>query len=145
MLTPFRLAFAFTLTLALPAFAQDAPKEIDVALSNFAFTPDALTLKANTPYRLHLVNSGGSGHNFAAADFFAAFFLPVFFVGTFLPSALASERPIAIACFRLLTFLPDRPLFNVPALRFFIARSTLAAEPLEYFRAMRSLPVDSGK
>jgi uncharacterized cupredoxin-like copper-binding protein len=72
MLTPFRLAFAFTLALATPAFAQDAPKEIDVALSNFAFTPDALTLKANTPYRLHLVNSGGSGHNFAAADFFAA-------------------------------------------------------------------------
>jgi hypothetical protein len=40
-----------------------------------------------------------------------------------------------------LTFLPERPLFKVPALRFFIARSTLAAAPLEYFRAMRFLPV----
>ena len=38
----------------------------------------------------------------------------------------ASESPIAIACLRLLTFLPERPLFNVPALRFFIARSTFA-------------------
>ena len=69
-------------------------------------------------------------------DFFAVFFFPVFFFGTFFPSALASESPIAIACLRLLTFLPERPLFKVPALRFFIARLTLAAAPLEYFRAI---------
>jgi hypothetical protein len=67
--------------------------------------------------------------------FFEAFF------GTLLPSALASERPIAIACLRLLTLRPDRPLFRVPALRFFIARSTLADAFLEYFRAMIILPV----
>jgi hypothetical protein len=71
----------------------------------------------------------------AAFRFFAAFF------GTFLPSALASESPIAIACLRLLTLRPDRPLFNVPALRFFIARSTLADAFFEYFRAMNILPV----
>jgi hypothetical protein len=71
----------------------------------------------------------------AAFRFFAAFF------GTFLPSRLASERPIAIACLRLLTFRPERPLFSVPALRFFIARSTLADAFLEYFRAMNVLPV----
>ena len=41
-----------------------------------------------------------------------------------------------MACLRLLTLRPDRPLFNVPALRFFIARSTLAAAFFEYFRAM---------
>jgi hypothetical protein len=67
---------------------------------------------------------------FAVLRFFAAFF------GTFLPLALASERPIAIACLRLLTFLPDRPLFKVPALRFFITRSTSADAFLEYLRAM---------
>jgi hypothetical protein len=67
-------------------------------------------------------------------------FFEVFF-GTFLPSALASERPIAIACLRLLTLRPDRPLFNVPALRFFIARPTLADAFFEYFRAMIILPV----
>ncbi|UYO43387.1 hypothetical protein KQX63_18655 [Rhodopseudomonas palustris] len=70
-------------------------------------------------------------------DVFAAF-LPVFFFGTFAPSARASDRPIAIACLRLLTFLPEPPLFSVPALRFFIARPTLADAFLEYFRAMIS-------
>ena len=63
------------------------------------------------------------------------------FFGTFAPAARASERPIAIACLRLLTFLPDRPLFRVPALRFFIARPTLADAFFEYFRAMIFLPV----
>jgi hypothetical protein len=46
-----------------------------------------------------------------------------------------------IACFRLVTFLPERPLFSVPALRFLIARSTLADAFFEYFRAMDMLPV----
>jgi hypothetical protein len=63
------------------------------------------------------------------------------FFGTFAPAALASERPIAIACLRLLTFMPDRPLFKVPVLRFFIARSTLADAFFEYFRAMIVLPL----
>jgi hypothetical protein len=74
------------------------------------------------------------------AVFFAVFFFDAFF-GTFLPSARASERPIAIACLRLFTFLPERPLFNVPALRFFITRSTSDDAFLEYFRAMIFLPV----
>jgi hypothetical protein len=61
--------------------------------------------------------------------------------GTFCPAARASERPIAIACFRLFTFCPERPLLNVPALRFFIARSTEADAFFEYLRAMLFLPV----
>ena len=48
---------------------------------------------------------------------------------------------MAIACLRLFTFLPERPLFSVPALRFFIARPTLADAFLEYFRAMIILPL----
>jgi hypothetical protein len=71
--------------------------------------------------------------------FFSAFFAAFF--GTFFPSALASERPIAIACLRLVTFLPDPPLFSVPALRFFITRSTSAEAFFEYSRAMMVLPV----
>jgi hypothetical protein len=73
---------------------------------------------------------------------FLAFFprFEVFF-GTFAPAALASERPIAMACLRLVTFRPERPLFKVPALRSFIARSTLADAFFEYFRAMIVLPV----
>jgi hypothetical protein len=73
-------------------------------------------------------------------DFFDDFLLP-FFGGTFFPSRLASDNPIAIACLRLLTFRPDRPLFKVPALRFFITRSTLADAFFEYFRAMTLLPI----
>ena len=61
--------------------------------------------------------------------------------GTRLPSRRASESPIAIACLRLLTLRPERPLFNVPALRFFIARSTLAEAFFEYRRAMAPLPL----
>jgi hypothetical protein len=57
--------------------------------------------------------------------------------GTFFPALRASDRPIAIACFRLFTFLPLRPLFSVPALRSCIARSTFLLAALEYLRAMR--------
>lgn len=41
-----------------------------------------------------------------------------------------------MACFRLVTLLPDRPLFNVPSFRLCIARATFLAAPLEYFRAI---------
>jgi hypothetical protein len=75
---------------------------------------------------------------FAVFFFFAAFFFEAFF-GTFLPSARASDNPIAIACFRLVTLRPERPLFKVPALRFFITRSTSADAFLEYFRAFRAM------
>jgi hypothetical protein len=62
--------------------------------------------------------------------FFAAFF------GTFAPALLASDNPIAIACLRLVTFLPLRPLRRVP--RFF-SRITFAIflfAPFEYFAIM---------
>ncbi len=50
--------------------------------------------------------------------------LLLFFLGTLAPERRASERPIAIACLRLLTVLPERPLFSLPRLRSCIARST---------------------
>jgi hypothetical protein len=43
--------------------------------------------------------------------------------GTLPPARRASESPIAIACLRLVTFLPERPLRNVPA---FISRIAFA-------------------
>jgi hypothetical protein len=81
-------------------------------------------------------------------DFFAVFFFDAFrffdaFFGTFLPLALASDRPIAIACLRLLTFLPERPLFSVPVLRFFIARLTSLEAFFEYLRAIDFLRLSS--
>ena len=39
-----------------------------------------------------------------------------FLEGTLSPSFRASDSPIAIACLRLFTFLPERPLFNFPCL-----------------------------
>ena len=72
---------------------------------------------------------------FRGADFFfAAFFLaPFFFGGTFAPASRASEIAIAIACLRLVTFLPLPPLLNVP--RFFsrITFSILSCAAFEYF------------
>ena len=63
----------------------------------------------------------------------------VFFFGTFAPDARASDNPIAIACLRLVTFLPERPDFNLP--RFFscIARSTFSPAFLLYFAMRKEL------
>ena len=45
--------------------------------------------------------------------------------GTFAPFSRASDSPIAIACLRLVTRFPLRPLFSVPRLRRRIADLTL--------------------
>src|SRR5205823_3699803 len=58
--------------------------------------------------------------------------------GTFLPFFRASDRPMAIACLRLLTFppLPPLPLFSVPFLRRLIALFTSLEALREYLRAI---------
>src|SRR6188474_3875700 len=53
--------------------------------------------------------------------------------GTFPPARRASLRPIAIACLRLVTFLPDPPERRVPRLRSCIARSTFSDAFFPYF------------
>ena len=78
--------------------------------------------------------------DFLADDFLADDFLPGDFFaadlrGTFAPFARASERPMAIACFRLVTLrpvlLPER---RVPFFFLFIADSTLLLAAFPYFR-----------
>jgi low affinity Fe/Cu permease len=64
-------------------------------------------------------------------------------LGTLPPSRRASESPIAIACLRLFTFLPDRPERSVPCLRSCIAFSTLLEAFLPYLRAKSHLQVVS--
>lgn len=54
--------------------------------------------------------------------------------GTFAPDLRASDRPIAIACLRLFTFLPDFPDFSLPRFISCIARPTLEEAFLLYFR-----------
>lgn len=53
--------------------------------------------------------------------------------GTLAPARRASLKPMAIACLRLRTFLPDRPERSVPRFRSRIARSTFFDAFLPYF------------
>ena len=55
--------------------------------------------------------------------------------GTFPPARRACDRPIAMACLRLFTFLPERPLRSVPRLRSRIAFLTFSCAFFPY-RAM---------
>jgi hypothetical protein len=52
-----------------------------------------------------------------------------FLAGTFLPSLRASESPMAMACFGLVTFLPLRPDFSLPC--FIACISLLTSWPAE--------------
>jgi hypothetical protein len=63
------------------------------------------------------------------------------FLGTFFPFRRASDRPMAIACLRLLTVFPLLPLLSFPRLRLRIARSTSLDALREYRRAMVFPPV----
>ena len=54
--------------------------------------------------------------------------------GTLAPLLRASDRPIAIACFLLLTFFPERPDLSVPCFCLCIARLTLLDAVGPYFR-----------
>ena len=56
----------------------------------------------------------------------------LFFRGTLAPARLASDSPMAIACLRLVTFFPERPLFKVPRLRSCIALLTFCAAFFPY-------------
>jgi hypothetical protein len=79
---------------------------------------------------------------FLAAGFLldeAFFLLDDDFFGTFPPAFLASDNPIAIACLRLLTFFPERPLLRVPALRSCIAFLTLLCAFLPYLAILHLL------
>src|SRR5688572_32446956 len=67
--------------------------------------------------------------------------------GTFPPARRASERPMAMACFRLVTFLPEPPLRSVPRFISCMVFSTFSAALSPYLRlpedlraAMRDLP-----
>ena len=66
------LAIFIAVLLALPAAAAAQPRTVEIRLSSFDFTPSTIHVTAGQPVVLHLVNSSGGGHNFAAPQFFAA-------------------------------------------------------------------------
>lgn len=63
-------AMAFP-SAAAPVPAQQAPRVIQVVLTNYRFTPDRLSLQRGVPIVLRIVNSQGS-HNFVAPELFAS-------------------------------------------------------------------------
>ncbi len=77
--------------------------------------------------------------NFKASYFF---FDEDFLLGTLPPAFRASDSPIAMACFLLVTFLPDRPLFSFPVFRSCIAFSTFSDAFFPYL-AMFSTSLES--
>lgn len=58
---------AAAVLLSTGAYAQTA---ITVSMTNYAFTPSTLTLKAGETYRIHFSNDAGKGHDFTAREFF---------------------------------------------------------------------------
>ncbi|MBO9714678.1 plastocyanin/azurin family copper-binding protein [Sphingomonas sp.] len=72
-MTPFRFAAPLLALLAVPAAEarqQPAPQRVDVAMSNFKFSPTTIRMKPGAAYVLHLTSSGS--HSFEAKAFFAA-------------------------------------------------------------------------
>jgi hypothetical protein len=57
-----------------------------------------------------------------------------FFAGTLPPSRRASDRPMAMACLRLVTFRPEEPERSVPRFLSCIAFSTFFEAFFPYFR-----------
>ena len=45
---------------------------VEIALDEYAFRPERITLRAGEPVRLRLVNAGARAHDFTAPAFFAA-------------------------------------------------------------------------
>lgn len=79
---------------------------------------------------------GDCGVSFGTGGYFFLDFLDDdLLAGTLPPSRRACDSPMAIACFRLLTFLLERPLFNVPLFRSRMAFPTFSDAFLPY-RAM---------
>jgi hypothetical protein len=79
--------------------------------------------------------------DFPDDDFFEeAFFEEDFFDGTFPPARRASERPMAMACFRLFTVLPLDPDLSVPFFRSCIAFSTFSCAFSPYLAMIFSFP-----
>jgi hypothetical protein len=70
------------------------------------------------------------GYGAACRYFF--FFDEDFLRGTLAPERRAWDNPMAIACFRLFTFFPERPLFRVPFFRSRIAFATFSEAFLPY-------------
>jgi len=60
---------ATSLLLTAAACAQTA---VTVSMTNYAFTPGVLNLRAGETYRIHFSNDASKSHDFSAHEFFAS-------------------------------------------------------------------------
>ena len=66
------LVFAIALLSPIGGALAQTPAPITVTLTDYAFTPSALNLKAGIIYQIHFINNGSKDHSFSAPGFFAA-------------------------------------------------------------------------
>ena len=78
LLAPVLVMAAAAASLAQPASPASpdspdwsSPQTVEIDLTNFAFAPATLELKAGEVYRLHFVNKVSGGHDFTAKAFFS--------------------------------------------------------------------------
>jgi hypothetical protein len=70
-----RVAIQYGLLIALAGACSATPADavrVDVAMVDYRFSPDHLSLEHGVHYRLHLENHGKELHEFTAPTFFAA-------------------------------------------------------------------------
>ena len=67
-----RVFFLAALLAPVNAALAQTDNLINISLTNYAFTPTSLILKAGTTYQMHFINDGTKDHNFSAPGFFAA-------------------------------------------------------------------------
>jgi len=122
---------------ALALLARPVAQRLSQRLDRYLTTLEA---EIETHLSSHRAQQAAAIEERALRPFDEDFFFDEDFLrGTLAPSFRASDSPIAIACFLLVTFFPDRPLFNVPFFRSCIAFSTFFDAFLLYL-AMRQPP-----
>ena len=68
----YALAVIFVVSNIPSLAAAQTATPVSVSLTDYAFTPSALSLTAGVTYHLHLANTGSKDHSFSAPQFFAA-------------------------------------------------------------------------
>lgn len=67
-----RKSILAVLVLAAVTQAASAQETINISLTDYAFAPAAIDLKAGVAYHLHFINGGSKDHDFTAPEFFIA-------------------------------------------------------------------------
>nr|WP_284351258.1 hypothetical protein [Roseisolibacter agri] len=122
---------------AVDFFAVDLRADDFLAVERFAVDFFAVPRFAVPRFAVDFFAVDFLAVDFLAVDFFAVdFFAPVRLRGTLAPSSRASDRPIAIACSRLVTRppCPALPRFSVPDFRRRIALATRLPAAFPYRR-----------